>query len=220
MHTIVNTCHVVHHHTGTASSLWLHKHKTTYNLITCIHTNVIPTHTSQYNHRLPCSVGGWKAIIHSLCKWAHLSDHNVNCDVVWNIWTHTTYTPGWFSLECEKKRKIKVQEKIHTLVSPGMMTNVTFPVVLLISWITPFWDMPSTGMPLILRISSPGLRRPSSSVMLLAATLLMYTGLSPLDELAPPTMLNPRLSFPSRTSMMVYSSGLKGGEQKWNKLFE
>ena len=143
----------------------------------------------------------------------------MNCDKVRNIkHTQLTYTSvDSLSVECRSMRTQKLASTtirtFHTLDSPGMIVNVTFPVVLLINWMTSFCDIPSTGMPLMLRISSPGRSRPSSSVILLGATLLMYTGLSPLDELAPPTMLNPRLSFPSRTMVMVYSCGLMEGKE-------
>jgi hypothetical protein len=44
------------------------------------------------------------------------------------------------------------------------------------------------------------------------AMFLTYTGLLPLDELTPPTRLNPRLSDPLRVRVISSSEGLHRGE--------
>ena len=55
---------------------------------------------------------------------------------------------------------------------------------------------------------------PSIAAILFDAIPFIYIGLSPLGELIPPTILNPRLSFPSLARVIVYSRGLLKIEKK------
>ena len=90
------------------------------------------------------------------------------------------------------------------------------PVVFLIKLTTTFCDKQETTRSLIFRISSPEFSLPSSAATLSDAILLMNTGALPRVELAPPTMLKPRLSLPLLWSLTVYSTVLwtrEGGRE-------
>ena len=107
-----------------------------------------------------------------------------------------------------KDMKTIYNNNSYVWASLGMIVNVIVPVVFLMTCTTWFCDMLATDSPLIFRISSPECSLPSSATMLFGAMLRMKTGLSPRVELAPPTMLNPRLAFPDRWRVIVCSTGL------------
>lgn len=86
----------------------------------------------------------------------------------------------------------------YTRTSVGMTVRVIVPVVFLMTCTTWLCDMLARESPLIFKTSSPECSLPSSAAMLFGAMLRMYMGLFPFEELAPPTMLKPRLPLPDR----------------------